>query len=378
MPTPALTASWPEVIEALRVWDALPEPKSVKAVSEAMGRPSQSVGRWLRCGLEDRNRDPAIKAAAAAIGTGMTPRLVWAKTKDEDGTSYSVLLKPEQENIIDRVATAFADLEPAAVVPAPKVSDDDLMTLFPIFDFHLGMLSWGQETGEAYDTTLAMARLREGVSRCLHATSKGAVAVILNGGDFTHANDQTNQTPRSKHALDVDTRHWRTIEAAVQVSADVIELALARFQKVIYRALPGNHDPQTAAILTFALAERYRGNLRVEVVKEPTEFFALDFGKVMLAAHHGDKAKADRLVMHMADEWPEMWGRTRFRYYWTGHLHHHKSADIGGVLWEQLQAISPRDAWAATHAYSARASMQAVTYHRQYGEVGRTRWPFAL
>jgi hypothetical protein len=93
----------------------------------------------------------------------------------------------------------------------------------------------------------------------------------------------------------------------------------------------------------------------------------------MVAAHHGDKAKADRMVFFMADEYAPMWGRTRHRFLFTGHLHHHKSADIGGVQWEQLRAVTERDAYAVGHAYTARAQLQAITYHKTRGEVMRVK-----
>ena len=93
----------------------------------------------------------------------------------------------------------------------------------------------------------------------------------------------------------------------------------------------------------------------------------------MLVSHHGDKAKAERLVMHMADEWPEMWGRTRFRHYFTGHLHHAKIVDIGGVQVEQFRAITPRDSYSASNGYSSRSDMQAITYHKERGEISRLK-----
>jgi hypothetical protein len=42
--------------------------------------------------------DPAVKDSMDAVGTGMVPALVWAKTKSQDGTSYSTLLKPVQDD----------------------------------------------------------------------------------------------------------------------------------------------------------------------------------------------------------------------------------------------------------------------------------------
>jgi DNA-binding Lrp family transcriptional regulator len=69
-----------------------------------------------RAGLRDRldrakrNIDPAIQASMTAVGTGLVPALAWAKTKSEDGTSYSVLLKPAAEDlpsIMEQMRDAF-------------------------------------------------------------------------------------------------------------------------------------------------------------------------------------------------------------------------------------------------------------------------------
>jgi len=47
--------------------------------------------------------------------------------------------------------------------------------------------------------------------------------------------------------------------------------------------------------------------------------------------------------------------------------------DAGGVQVEQLRAVSAKDAYAASHAYSAKSEMQAVTYHKDRGEISRHR-----
>jgi hypothetical protein len=43
------------------------------------------------------------------------------------------------------------------------------------------------------------------------------------------------------------------------------------------------------------------------------------------------------------------------------------------VAWEQLRAVTSRDAYAVSHAYTARAQLQAITYHRDKGEVSRVK-----
>ena len=286
----------------------------------------------------------------------------WVKTKADE---------PSLDEISDQLREIFADLTPAVAVPPPAYTDNDLLTVYPIADAHIGMRAWHRETGEDYDTDIAVNRLRSWISRLVSSSPNSKEAIILDVGDTTHMDDGTNQTPASRHVLDVDGRYFRTLEMTIAALADATELALAKHDHVHVVIIAGNHDPHSFMAILFALAERYRENPRVTVRKDPREFWCYQFGDCLLAAHHGDKAKAERLVMFMADEYSKEWGSTTHRFLWTGHLHHHKSADIGGVKHEQLRAMTARDAYAFSHAYSARSQLQAITLHRSMGEFQR-------
>ncbi|SIT15813.1 hypothetical protein [Paracoccus saliphilus] len=235
------------------------------------------------------------------------------------------------------------------------------------------MLSWGKETGEAYDTDMAVRKVQSWIGQLISSSPPAKTAVILDTGDLTHNQDQTNQTPRSKHVLDVDGRYFKVLEASITALATAIDLALAKHERVNVRILPGNHNQDGYLAVMFALAERYRNEPRIDVQKEPGELFVMDWGKVLLAAHHGHGAKAQQMVMFLADQYAEQWGRTRFRYMFSGHLHHHKSQEFSGCVWEQLRAVAPRDAYAVVHAYAGRAEMQAITYSKEHGEVQRVK-----
>lgn len=317
------------------------------------------------------------KAAIEASGLDIaTAKHGWRVIQREDGSRDSVFWKADtggEDDLLDRIKSAFADIPTAEPIPAPPHKAKDLLTLYPIADAHIGMLAWGEETGEDYDTSIATKRLVNWLGQAVEASPPSETAVILDVGDLTHADDQTNQTPRSKHVLDVDTRHFRTIDVTIAALVSATRLALKKHKRVIVRILPGNHNMTSYMAILFALAEHFRNEPRVDVQKEPGEFFAHQFGVNMICAHHGDKGKAERMVLFLADEFPEMWGSTSHRFLWTGHLHHHKSADIGGVQWEQLRALTARDAYAQSHAYCARSQLQAVTYHKEKGEVGRVK-----
>jgi hypothetical protein len=359
------------------LWD---QGMSTVQIAKQLGVHPTTVQKSLkRHGIipSERNIDPAIEQGMNHIGTNMVPSVAWIKTKSKgDEPGYSLMLRPGPEPpqaVAERVREALEGMEAAPVVQAPEHTESDLLTLYPITDVHLGMQAWKRETGEDYSTTIAADRLKAWIGKAIAASPASHTAIILDNGDLTHADDTQNVTPTSKHALDVDTRHFKTMDVAVEALAFTVTAALEKHQRVIVRILPGNHNRESYIVCLFALAERFRDNPRVTVQKEPGEFFCYAFGKVLIAAHHGDKAKADRMVHFLADEYAELWGRTRHRYLFTGHLHHHKSQDIGGVQWEQLRAVTARDAYAMSHAYTARAQLQGITYHRQTGEVSRVK-----
>lgn len=338
---------------------------SLKSVKGRLERARKAQAREeLSDGIQDALERTGLDASNARFG--------YRRVKDESGSFNTVFWRmPEEQQagLIDRIKEALSDLPALPKIPPPKRADEDLLNVIPIADAHIGMMAWGREAGEDYDTDKAAQRVMEWVGKCVDAAPPAHECIILDVGDLTHADDQTNQTPRSKHGLDVATRHYRTVETTIAALASSVEYAAQKHRKVRVRILPGNHNPHAYLAVLFALKERYRASPHIEVEAEPGEFWVHEFGKVMLCAHHGDKADANRLAHFMADEFAEIWGRTKHRFLFTGHLHHKKAQDIGGIEWEQLRALSDRDAFAYSHAYSARAALQALTFHRERGKL---------
>jgi hypothetical protein len=321
----------------------------------------------------------AQTAMSRAGLNGIEAKGGWIHSYDDEGKKTGTIRwsapgdAADVQTAAERVQEALVGVPAIAPIAPPVQTEADLLTVYPLADVHIGMMAWGRETGEDYDTKKAANRLCSWVGRAVDASPAAGEAVILGVGDLTHADDQNNMTPRSKHVLDVDTRHFKTLDATIAAMAHCIERAAAKHAKVKVRILPGNHDLNTYLAVMFALCERYRDNRRIEVQKVPGEFWVYRFGANLLAAHHGHGGKPERITMWLADEHAEAWGQTRHRVLWTGHMHHHKSADIGGVTWEQLRAITARDAHATSGAYVARAQLQAITFDRHAGEVQRVK-----
>ena len=357
-----------------KYFDAYQRLRNYSAVAREFGVNESTVRQAIKTAQMFMDADDAIKFAMASAGMRDIGALHSGWIKNETASLYFKAPQDDvAESFIDRIKYEFVGIKPIEPIDPPEHVLSELLTVYPLADAHIGMLAWGAETGEDYNTKIACDRLRYWIGKAVASAPASHTAVILDVGDLTHADDQKNMTPRSGHILDVDTRHYRTLEATIAALAAAAELAAQKHREVIIRILPGNHNPQAYMAVMFALAERYRDNPRISVEKNPSEFFVMQWGKVMLCAHHGDKAKAERLVLNMADVHPEIWGKTTHRYLFTGHLHHHKSADIGGVQWEQLRALTAKDAYAVSHAYSARSQLQAITYDKERGEVMRVK-----
>lgn len=290
--------------------------------------------------------------------------LQWVRTNSE--TSI--------ENVTEALKETFDKYKGfAKLPPAPKSTDQNLATVYNISDHHLGLYSWAAETGEDYDLAIGEKLLRETMGQLVSTSPASHTAIVLNLGDFFHADTNENRTARSGNALDVDTRYAKVLQVGVQLTIDCIELALQKHSKVIYRALPGNHDPHTALALAVAISAFFSKNPRVHVDCDPSKFFWWSFGKVFIGATHGDMVKPDKMPGVMASMKPKEWGDAKYRYAYFGHVHHQSrgGGEQHGVIWETFQTLSPKDAWHSASGYTSGRSMVAITHHKERGEVCR-------
>lgn len=261
----------------------------------------------------------------------------------------------------------------AAPCPAPEQSNDDLLTVIPMGDPHFGLMSWARETGENFDLEIAERVTFDAVDRLCSLTPATGTALLLNLGDYFHADDSTNRTPRGGNVLDVDGRFSKIASTGFRAMIRCIDRLLEKHGKVIVRNNPGNHDPHQAAMLTIAVQAYYHNEPRVEVNDSPSGFFFYRFGKVLIGSTHGDGAKLTALPMIMANDAPEDWAAARFRVWHCGHFHHDQVKDQVGCTVETHRTLAAGDAWHRYQGYRSHRDMKAIVYSREYGEVNRIR-----
>lgn len=308
-----------------------------------------------------------IKGVSALINEDGREIVKWVKTREG-------VLDPLQ--VADLLKKSFEDYKPAAKPkPEPKNVDDDLCTLIPCNDWHLGMYAWGQQTDMNWDLAIASKAIRKAAHDVIERSPASVEGIILIGGDLLHADNQENRTAKSGNQLDVDGRYPKILLGASQLIVEVIDAALLRHEHVTVRILPGNHDEHSAVAVAYFLLAWYKNEMRVTIDVDPSLFWWFRFGFCLFGATHGHTVKIGKMPEIMAHRRAKDWGETKFRYIHGFHLHHTaKFASEGaGVISEIHQAPIPQDAWHFNSGFLSGRSMQAITYHRDYGEVGRVR-----
>lgn len=341
-----------------------------KVISTQTGPDGEIQRTWVKQGkapggpfnLPDNH---AIKGVSALLDSAGNVVQQWVKTREDQ-------LSPEA--IKDAIKAALAEYEGAAEpVVSPDDTEADLATVYVLADWHVGLLAWGRETGQDYDLKIAQDTIRRSVQRLVSTTPKAGQAVILGLGDLLHSDGFDNVTPASKNRLDVDGRYPRVLRVATDLILYTIDLALRKHESVIVRILPGNHDEQSAIAVSLALSMYFSNEPRVTVDDSPGRFWWWTWGSVLLGATHGDKARMDDLPLIMATRNAEAWGKSKFRYGYTGHIHRKTGIEKSGVTVESFQTPVAPDAWHIEQGYGAARSMTAITHHKRDGEILRNK-----
>ena len=185
-------------------------------------------------------------------------------------------------------------------------------------------------------------------------------------------------TPASGHILDTDGRFPKIVDAAVDSMLEVIGMLLQKHKKVIVVNCQGNHDLASSYWLQKICEKVFQNNAVefnqgqiVQVEKQVLPYHAVGFGKTALYFHHGHKRKFAQQSLVFANQFPELWSQAKYRYGHTGHLHHSQRKEDWGIVMEQHNTMAARDAYASTGGWFSERSTNVITYHKEFGEVGR-------
>lgn len=285
----------------------------------------------------------------------------------------SALDAEQQQAILEAAVTALCEEIPpvAAQQYTGQRQHDELLNLFVLTDYHLGMLSWREETGADWDMRIAEDTLVQWFAAAIQSAPQANTAILGQLGDFLHWDGLDAVTPSSGHVLDADTRFQKLVRVAIRVIRRVVSMLLDKFPEVHVVCAEGNHDMASSIWMREMLSALYAEEPRVSVDRSPDPYYCYEFGDVSLFFHHGHKRKAENLEVVLAAKFREVFGRTRYSYAHVGHLHHKKMLESPMMIVEQHQTLAAKDAYASRGGWLSNRAASVITYHRSHGEVAR-------
>jgi hypothetical protein len=287
----------------------------------------------------------------------------WVKTRLSDAKL--------QEIMLETVEAMKEEIPRVTMLQPPPLGNENLLNCYVITDYHMGMLAWHEECGEDWDLKLAEELVVKWFAQAIHLSPNADTGVFAQLSDFLHFDGMDAVTPASKHLLDVDTRFAKLVRSSIRVLRTIIDMLLAKHQKLHVIMADANHDPVSQIWLREWFSAMYENEPRVTVDKSPSPYNVYEFGKVVLFFHHGHKRKVANVSEVFAGKFREIFGRTKHAYAHMGHLHHIDVKENNLMIVEQHRTLAPSDAYAARGGWLTGRDAKVISYDKRYGEVSR-------
>lgn len=299
----------------------------------------------------------------------------------EDGTVALqwVIQEPEKRSMKQKLDAMLEGMkedlsEFKKPVKAPKKNNADYLAMYMIGDHHYGMLADSETKvdDDDWDVKIATKILVESTDRLANRVGNAEVGVLLNVGDFFHADSSANTTTKGT-PVDVDTRIGKTFKLAGRLFQVLIDKMLETHKEVVVINVRGNHDSDMACHLSSCLELLYSKEKRVNVLQNYSKFIHYQWHNNLFVFHHGDRMKHEQILQVVIKNLDDQWSQSKNRYCHLGHIHHHTAREVGSMHFEHWGSLTATDQWHSDSGYGAERSMTAVVYHKDHGEDSRVK-----
>lgn len=290
----------------------------------------------------------------------------------------------EEQNAWDNFLAAIRENAPKQTYSqgynAKNFSDQSsrrYMLEVSIPDLHIGKLAWEDESGENYDTKIAIQRFNECVDNLLlHVYPyRNQIEEILLpiGNDLINIDNMSNKTTAGTDQR-VDSRWQQMFQKAKEVTIENIN-KLSKIAPVKVAMVSGNHDYQTVYYLGCVLEAYYSKSNNVKIDNSAEQRKYHEYGVNMVGFTHGNEEKHQELGLIMATQKPEMWARTKCRQIHLGHFHSRRTTkyldvqEFQGFTVRILPSLSGTDDWHNRKGYMSMKSGVAFLYEKAGGLV---------
>lgn len=249
--------------------------------------------------------------------------------------------------------------------------DGHLLVIDPA-DVHIGKLAVAQETGEDYNSFIAVDRVMKGVYGIVEKASAFKTDKILYiiGNDILHIDSPKRQTtsgtPQDTHGM-----WYENFQIARKMHVEVLEI-LREIADVHVQYDPSNHDYTNGFFLADTIQSWFHNDQHITFNVSPAHRKYFHYHNNLIGTTHGDGAKESDLPLLMAHEAKQDWAISDHKYWYTHHIHHKRSRDIMGVTVESLRSPSGADSWHHRNGYvHSPKAIEGFMHHKIHGQIAR-------
>lgn len=256
-------------------------------------------------------------------------------------------------------------------IPRPISNKDGHLLVIDPCDLHIGKLADSFETGEDYNSQIAVQRAKEGVRGILDKAKGFSIDKILfiGGNDILHI-DTPKRTTTSGTPQDTDGMWYSNFLIAKELYINILN-ELLQISDVHFVFNPSNHDWTHGFFLADVIQTYFKDceSITFDCDLKHRKYFR--YFDNLIGSTHGDSAKATDLPLLMAHESLD-WSNCKHKYIYTHHVHHKSSKDYMGVNVEAMRSASGTDGWHHRSGYvHAPKAVEGFLHSKVHGQVAR-------
>ena len=250
-----------------------------------------------------------------------------------------------------------------------------------IMDLHVGKFAWKLETGNNWDTKLAIAANNQAVNDLLDmATCKGyEIEQILMpvGNDLLHVDNLLGETTKGTRQ-DCDSRVLKMFLTTLDMLVAQID-RLKTIAPIYIPIMSGNHDLLSTMYMGVCLWSWFHDDENVTINIDPISRKYYQFGKCLIGFCHGcqDDPRPEQLPFLMATEAGQAWVDCIYKTIHIGHNHRSKQIKFiaqdtwNGVDVRTIRSLTATDLWHFNHGYTSPNSRgaEAFIWHKDNGMI---------
>ncbi|TDE87340.1 hypothetical protein [Deinococcus sp. S9] len=259
----------------------------------------------------------------------------------------------------------------ALLNPAPN----PYALVISLSDIHLGKTAYSVDGRLNYDrreaARRAVAAVRDLLTQALVLGRPDEIMLVLCSDGLQADLPMLTTTSGTSMAGQTDGTYREMVEDYLALAREVIGIcrAVAVTRPLI---VEGNHDRTSSLLIGLLLEQVYAGDSRVQVERQRGDgLIFLNYGETSLAFLHGEYLKSSkdlfRIMLTAAEERGLPLKSRRLSF--SGHLHHERVEDLGGIKHHVLPALAAHDEYHRRNFYTgAEVETQAFVIRRSGGK----------